>query len=243
MASINPLAKVPYLGIPDKPIKALSQDHLPLADITRDLVLFKDGGAALVLESTSLNFGLLSEREQEAVVAAYASLINSLSFATQIMIRTQKKDISNYMAHLFEARDKIENPKLAGLMEGYITFISDTIKNTNVLEKRFFLVIPFSPYELGITKSFDIFGKRSIVLPYSKEYLIKKAEIALYPKRDHLVRQASRVGLHLRQLTNAELVKVYYDIYNPDKSTISIIEETVSEESPTVKEEAKKNET
>ena len=89
--------KIPYLSIPDIPLTAPTHYHLPISDITDDIVLYKDGGAALVMESTSLNFSLLSEKEQEAVIAAYAALLNSLSFAIQIVIRTQRKDISNYL--------------------------------------------------------------------------------------------------------------------------------------------------
>jgi hypothetical protein len=62
------IPKVPYLSLPDKPIASTTQNHLPIADITNDVVIYKDGGAALVMESTSLNFGLLSEKEQAAVI-------------------------------------------------------------------------------------------------------------------------------------------------------------------------------
>ena len=92
--------KIPYLSVPDAPITASTQDHLPVADITNDVVIYKDGGAALIMESTSLNFGLLSEKEQAAVIAAYAALINSLSFSIQITVMTSRKDISNYINFL-----------------------------------------------------------------------------------------------------------------------------------------------
>src|SRR3990172_4533805 len=80
---------IPLLNLPDTPLTAPIQKHMQIADITDDLVLFKDGGAAIVLESTSLNFGLLSEKEQSAVIAAYAALINSLSFPFQIVLRSE----------------------------------------------------------------------------------------------------------------------------------------------------------
>jgi hypothetical protein len=46
--------------------------------------------------------------------------------------------------------------------------------------------------------------------------VIKKAKIILYPKRDHLLRQVGRFGIKLKQLTNLELVDLYYSIYNPE---------------------------
>jgi hypothetical protein len=211
--------KIPYLSIPDKPITTSSQKFLPIADIAEDVVVYKDGGAAIVLESTSLNFGLLSEKEQQAVIAAYAALLNSLSFSIQILVRSQRKDISSYLIRLDEAAQKIENPKLKTLMNSYKNFVTETIKKKNVLGKRFFIVIPFSPLELGIAKSALSIARKG-PLPFPKAYVIKKAKVALYPKRDHLIRQARRLGLKLKQLSSNELIELFYDIYNPKKPVV-----------------------
>ena len=227
MTSIKNLTlRIPLINIPDVPIVASSQEHLPIEDIVDSLIVYKDGGAALVLESTSLNFGLLSENEQEAVIAAYAALLNTLSFSIQILVRSQRKDISNYLDYLEKAQQKIKNPKLEALMTGYKTFISETIKKKNVLGKRFYIILMFSPLELGVAKSFLAFSKRSKVLPFSKEYVVKKAKITLYPRKDHLSRQASRLGLKLRELTRPELLELFYDVYNPKTPLTSIRDES-----------------
>lgn len=207
--------KIPFISIPDKPISASTQKHLPIADIVDNLVMYKDGGAAIIMETTSLNFGLLAEKEQQAVIAAYAALLNSLSFAIQIVIRSQRKDISNYMKYLDEASKKIQSPKLVEIMTSYKNFVSETIKKKNVLGKRFFIVIPFSSLELGVTKSALSIAKKG-PLPYPKAYAIKKAKVSLYPKRDHLIKQAGRLSIKLKQLATAELIELFYDIYNPE---------------------------
>lgn len=212
--------KIPYLSTPDVPLTATSQAHLPIADITDDILLYKDGGAAVVMESTSLNFGLLSEKEQEAVIAAYAALLNSLSFSIQIVIRTQRKDISSYLNYIDAAAQKISNQKLLGLMNGYRQFIVDSIKKKNVLGKHFYVVIPFSPLELGVSKSILSTVRRGGPLPFPKSYVIKKAKVLLYPRRDHLIRQAGRLGIRLRQLVLNELVDLFYAVYNPEPPAI-----------------------
>jgi len=221
----NPVKKIPLLNIPDKPLVGTTQNHIPIAEIENGIVLFKDAGAAIVLETTSLNFGLLSEREQEAVVAAFAALINSLSFPIQILVRTEKKDVSKYIKSIEEHIPNVKSEKLKGLMIGYKNFISETIKKKNVLGKRFFIVIPFSPFELGLNaKSLLDFKKKKRAIPYSKEYVIKKIQTSLYPKRDHLIRQATRLGLKMRQLSDEEIIKLYYNIYNPDFEAIQVKE-------------------
>ncbi|SRR5258708_2704929 len=215
------ISRIPFLNLPDLPLISTTQGELPIADITDDIVLFKDGGAALVMESTSLNFGLLSEKEQQAVVYAYAALLNSLSFSIQILVRSQRKDIGNYLAYLNEAAAKITNPKLQSVMASYRGFILEVVKKKNVLGKRFFIIIPFSPLELGVAKSFSILRQSSGQLPFSKSYVVKKAQVALYPKRDHLIRQTGRLSLKLKQLTTSELIQLFYEFYNPKAPVIT----------------------
>jgi hypothetical protein len=207
--------KIPFLSTPDKPLYASTQDRIPIADIIHDIVLFKDGGAALIIESTSLNFGLLNELEQDAVIASYAGLLNSFNFPVQILVRSQRKDISNYLKFLDDAKTRISNQKLMVLLNDYQKFIAESVKKKNVLSKNFYLVIPFSRFELGLAKGLVSFSQKTPVIPFPKSYVLKKARVSLYPKRDHLIRQARRLGVELRQLTTPELVDLFYHIYNP----------------------------
>jgi type IV secretory pathway VirB4 component len=217
--------KLEFLKIPDKPIVSTAQDFLPVADITDDVILYKDGGAAVVLESTSLNFGLLSEKEQQAVIAAYAALLNSLAYPLQIIVRSQRKDITSYMDFLNASSQKIKDPGLATLMEAYKLFIIDAVKKKNVLGKRFFLIIPFSALELGVAKSFAAFTKRKGPLPFAKDYVLKKAKDILYPRRDHLIRQAGRLGIKLKQLYTDQLIELVYNTFNPAAPNLQLREE------------------
>jgi hypothetical protein len=221
MKPVQNLARnIPVLSIPDVPLTDTTQAQLPIANIRDDVILFKDGSAAIILESTSLNFGLLSENEQEAVIIAYAGLMNSLSFSIQIMVRTIRKDISSYVAYLEEAQTKIQNPKLAELMESYKKFITETIKKKNVLGKRFFIVVPFSSLELGVKSSFKSLTRKSKgPLPFEEDYVLKKAKITLNPRRDHLMRQAGRLGLKLNQLDTKQIQALMYDVFNPQPPT------------------------
>ena len=197
------------------PISASTQEHLPIADITDDIVLLKNGGAALVMSTTSLNLSLLSEREQEATLFAYGAILNSLSFPVQIVVRSEKKDIARYMDFLEKAKVQQTSPKLLAAIEEYKEFITQTVKKKGVLSKRFFIVIPFSSLELGMKQALVTLIKKQKKLPYSRSYIIKKAKTVLYPKRDHLMRQAGRLGLKLKQLTTEDLEKLFLEIYLP----------------------------
>src|SRR3990172_7261568 len=95
------------------PIRSTTQTFIEIEDIADGLVLFSDGSCALVVTASAVNFGLLSEGEQEAIISAYAGLINSLSFPIQVLIRTQHKDVTLYLALLEDRERKQKNPKLA----------------------------------------------------------------------------------------------------------------------------------
>lgn len=217
----NPIiAKIPYLGLPDEPLIDSAQNFMPIADIVEDVILFKDGGAALVMESSSLNFSLLSEKEQQAVIIAYGALLNSLSFPIQIVVRSQIKDLTKYLNYIDEAKTKITNEKLLLAINNYRSFITETVKKKNVLGKNFYIVITLSPLELGVAKSALAITKKKGPLPFAKSFVSKKAKIVLYPRRDHLIRQGARLGLKIRALSNDELVKILYDFFNSEPPSV-----------------------
>jgi len=197
------------------PIKGSTQDFTEIADIANNLIMFTNGSCVMIISTTAVNFGLLSQNEQEAMIYAYAGLLNSLSFPIEILIRTQKKDISAYLRLLEEREEKQENPKLKQNIHDYRQFVSTTVKEKNVLDKKFFVILPFSYLELG-TSSKVLFGDKKRGLPFPKEYIYERALTVLAPKRDHLLRLLARIGLKGKQLTNEQLAKLFFNIYNPE---------------------------
>lgn len=204
--------------MPITPIRATTQDHLDIEDIHDDLILLKDGSAAMVLQTSSVNFGLLSEEEQDATIYAYAALLNSLTFPIQILVRSQKKDVTNYLKLLEEQEKKLGNPLLRNQIGNYKKFVEKTVREGNVLDKKFYIIIPFSYLELGVRAAAKkgLLQKNQSTYQFPKDQVIKKVLTTLKPKRDHVIRQFSRLGLKARQLKTEELIKLLYSLYNPD---------------------------
>lgn len=201
-------------------IKASTQEHLDIYTIKNHLVFLKDGSCSLVLKTTALNFNLLSEEEQDATIYTYAGLLNSLSFSIQILIRSQRKNISDYINLLDTSIQSTTSQKVKESLLSYRQFVKSLVKENRVLEKKFYIIITFSAIELGISKStFNPFAKESQKPPYDLDYIEEKASMALYPRRDHIIRQFARIGLKASQLTTTELVTVFYSIYNQSSSS------------------------
>ena len=205
-------------------IKGSTQEHLLLEDVVDGIAILKDGGAAMVLQVSSVNFDLLSEREQSALVFAYGGILNSLNFPIQIMISSTTKDVGNYLNNLELAKNSQQNDKLKERIASYKKFVEETVKRNDVLSKTFYVVIPFSSLELGLKNAQkQILGtfnpiKKDNGLPFSKEYILEKAKAALEPKRDHLVRLFSRLGLEIQPLNTKEIIELFYKTYNEDVS-------------------------
>lgn len=181
---------------------ASTQDHLPVQEIRDDIVLLKDGSLAVVIQTSAVNFGLLSENEQLAIISAFAAMLNSLSFMIQVIIRSKRLDISSYLKQLDEAQTRQKNQLLASMIGRYRTFIKNTIQENQVLDKQFYIVIPVSYLETG-------------AISKAVHYDFKKALTIATPRRDQIMRQLARIGLKSNQLRTEELIKLFYDIYNP----------------------------
>jgi len=199
------------------PIRASTQDHLPIEDIKDDVVILKDGSCALILAVSSLNFDLLSEKEQDAIIYAYGALLNSLTFPIQILVKSQRKDISSYLNLLKEQENKKkDSPLISKIIASYEKFVSEMVKKNNVLDKKFYVIIPFSALELGVAPTLTSLFRKSRGLPFAISFILTKAKDSLYPKRDHLIKLFARVGLTARQLKNPELIKLFSNIYNTE---------------------------
>lgn len=206
-------------------IRASTQDHLEIEDIKDGIVILKDGGACLVLTTTAVNFGLLSEKEQEATIYAYAALLNSLTFSIQVLIRSSRKDISSYLQLLEAREEKEKRPLIKEQIQKYRQFVKETIQKNNVLDKDFYLIIPMSSLEASATKALasKLSPKKGFF--FDKKSLLEKAKVNLYPKRDHLFRQLNRLGLKSQQINTQDLIKLFFTIYNPGLSHQQMEEE------------------
>lgn len=222
-------------------IRGSTQDHLPIEDIVDGIVILKDGSCAICMQVSSVNFDLLSEREQQALVLAYGGILNSLNFPIQIVINSMTKDVTAYLNNLKAAEEKQVNPLLKDRIASYRKFIEETVRRNDVLSKAFYVIVPFSVIELGIKQagkqafSFipGVGKKQESGLPFEKAYILDKAKASLEPKRDHLIRLFSRLGLEIKPLTTKELIELFYRIYNEETALNQKIQ-TLNYETPIV---------
>lgn len=200
-------------------IKNSTQDHLEIIDAIDDLALTKSGSVAMVIQTNAVNFDLLSEYEQDSKIFGFAGLLNSLNFPIQIMIKTHRIDIGNYITYLKSQQERPMTDGLRHQLQIYTQFVENIIVTNDVLDKKFYIVIPYNP---GFAVSGASFKKTQEmdmnVSEKQKIRMVEQGKIFLYPKRDHVLKQLGRMGLMGHQLTSEELVSVFYNIYNPESN-------------------------
>lgn len=194
-------------------LQSTTQNYLEIFDVTNDMVILKDGSVALVLAVGSLNFGLLAEEEQDAIIYSYAGLLNSLTFPIEVVIRSQKKDVTTYLKYVKEWEDKVLSPLRKTQIRRYREFVGELVKERRILDKKFYVAIPFR--SITVEKGVIPQVKKKESIQFDRAYVLERALTDLEPKRDHLIAQFGRIGLAARQLNTQELIQLLYTIYNP----------------------------
>lgn len=236
--SKNPTPKSSVKARSAKQKSSATQRFLPIAEIHDNTVVLKNGGVRAVLQTTSVNFNLKSEEEQNALIQGYQSFLNSLEFPVQIVIRSKKLDIDDYLNHLQGVKEQQENPLLKQQTAEYQEYIEKLIEYADIMEKKFYVVVPVDP-PTGTNISF-IDNFLSHIFPddtLSKLRARKKSFKDLRKKLSQRVNQVEQalMSLNIRseELDTKQLIELYYQSYNPitaRQEKIDNIEDTMIEE-------------
>ena len=200
-----------------------AQNTLQIAEVRENMVIMRDGSFRAVVACKSINFDLMSSREREGVEYSYQNFLNSLYFPVQIFIRSQRVDIGPYIDRLMNMRRNQDNMLLGVLMDDYINFIDVLSQEANIMDKSFFIVVPFYPSgDLADLRdqAKGFFGKL-FAKPSNETIKIDEASYAKGKEEvgnrvNAVMSGLFQLGVKSVQLNTKELGELYYNIYNPD---------------------------
>lgn len=208
---------------PNKESPTSTQSTLLISELRDNMVIMKDGSFRAVVTCKSINFDLMSEAEREGVEYSYQNFLNSLKFTTQILIRSQRVDIGPYIEKLMDIRRSNDNMLLGVLMDDYINFIDVLSQAANIMDKSFFVVIPYyssvdAEKVLQQTKNlFKSFGKtKAPAVTRIDRATYDKAVTELNNRVDSVVAGLTQIGIHSVRLNTKQLAELYYNFNNPD---------------------------
>ncbi len=209
--------------LPQKDSPNSTQATLLISELRDNVVIMKDGSFRAVVACKSINFDLMSDVEREGVEYSYQNFLNSLDFTTQILIRSQRVDIGPYLERLSEIRRNNDNMLLGVLMDDYINFIDILSQEANIMDKSFFIVIPYyssaeAEKDLQQTKNFfKTFAKsKGPEITRINRDVYDKALEALMNRVDTVVSGLFQIGINSVRLNTKELAELYYNFNNPD---------------------------
>lgn len=197
---------------------ASTQQYLDIAEIRDNVVILKDGTLRAVILVSSINFALKSEDEQTAMISSYVSFINSIDFPIQVVIQSRKLNIDAYLDRLREAEKIQRNELLRAQIGDYRQFVRELIELGQIMSKRFFVVVPFSPLS---NKAKSFWQRMGEVISPAKAVRAKEAQFqertkALELRTSLVLGGLQGMGLQVTQLDTQGLVELYYTVYNPD---------------------------
>lgn len=206
-----------------------TQNSLEIAEIRDGIVIMNDGTYRSVIMVKSINFDLMSPQEKEAVEFSYQGFLNSLYFHIQIFIHSQKVDLGPYIAKLSKISKEHDNMLLAVLMEDYIAFMDDLSHQTNIMDKKFYVIIPYYPkadVQQALTATKKLFKGVGGMASKKQNQVIVINEADLEAAKEELRNRVQSVlggllqcGVQGLPLDTQELIELYYDVYNPDTAT------------------------
>ena len=198
-----------------------TQDALGFREIRDSLIILKDGNLRQILLCSSINFALKSEQEQNALIFQYQNFINSLNFPIQILMQSKKLDLTNYLAKLEEKSNQQTNELLRLQTADYIDFIKRLISLANIMDKRFYVVVPFLvPPKITPPKiPTQITGGKP-----PPQGLMTPEEFGKYQKElkqrvDVIQSGLGSISIRTAILNTQQLIELLYGVYNPEEAS------------------------
>jgi hypothetical protein len=161
-----------------------------------------------VLRTSSINFELRSDSEQDSLMEAYKGFLNSLPCPIQILFKVREMNVDKYLEDFYD-KTRSETSKIySQQLINYTKFIKSMARDNKILTRHFYIIIPFN-------------SKEPIVFEVAKERLQLYQNIVL--------KGLERLGMKGSKLSSLEVLDLFYGFYNPEQSRAQPITERTLE--------------
>ena len=193
-----------------------TQEFLKVTEVKSDTLVLGQGTYRAVLAVASINFALKNPEEQNALIYGYQNFLNSLDFDIQILMQSRKMDIHSYLQTIKGLMEQQTNELLRVQTSEYLEFIAKLVENASIMNKNFYVIIPYSESPIGGGGMFSgLTGSRKNAAEMKlKAFSDVKAKL---DQRVGTVAQGlNALGLRSVQLKTPEIIELLYNSYNFD---------------------------
>lgn len=173
--------------------KGSSRHQIAIKGVEDSVLILPGDEYRIIIETSSINFHLMSEDEQDAVVDIYKAFLNSLSFPVQIVQKVRALDLDDYLQGFEAKKEKETIDVYKNQIDGYMKYVKTLVKTNKILSRQFYIVIPYH------TK-----GKETVEV--AREQLANRLAI--------VEKGLGNVGIKTRLLSSLELLDLFYSSYN-----------------------------
>lgn len=196
-----------------------TKNLVEVSNIIDNVVLLKNGSLRSIIEVSAINFELRSEGEQIAILQNFQRFVNSIDFPLQIVVNSRKLNIDEYLKLIDQTSATLTNELLKIQASEYSKFVKELSDLSNIMSKKFYLVVPFyvfeAPSKSGIMQSFKSIFKPSTV---AKELTLEQLETyksQLLQRTELIFDGLVGMGLKAKTLEKDALINLFYGLYNP----------------------------
>lgn len=195
-----------------------TQRYLDISEVRDDMVVLNDGTVRAVLLVSSINFALKAVDEQEAIIQSYMTFLNALEYPIQIVIQSRRMNIDGYVQSLVEQQRVTTNDLLRAQIGDYRAFVSELVELGEIMQKRFYVVIPYDPItnkRKGFFSRLQEAMSPAVASSLNQKQLDERRQ-QLSRRVDIISGQLLSMGLQAARLDTQGLIELYYNCYNPD---------------------------
>lgn len=176
--------------------KGSARSQVGIKEVRDNILILPNNRYRAILSTSSVNFELQSEAEQDVLVDNFQALLNSLTIPIQILIRVRELDIERYLEDFTIKRNDETEEVYQKQLEHYARFIRKLVSGNGILSRKFYLVL-----------SYDQPEKQPTDFSIIKEQLTLEQEI--------LIKGFEKLGMTAKPLTSLEILNLFYSFYSP----------------------------
>ncbi len=188
-----------------KPRFGSAKSQINIKAVQGEVLCLTDKNYCSVIETSSVNFELKGEAEQDAIIETYQSFLNSLGFPLQIIVRVREIDLDHYLDALGEQAQQEAQAIYRNQLDGYALFVRSLVSVNRILCHNFYVIVP-----LEVTTRHDF--------EFVREQLALRTEI--------VEKGLIRLGMNSRLLKGLEILNLFYVFYNPQQAKTQPLAET-----------------
>lgn len=174
--------------------KVSSRRQIQIREVKDDILVLPNNEYRVLLETSSINFELKSEEEQDVLIDSFQNFLNSLPCQLQILVRVREVDIDRYLQEISLTKKTEKEKAYRNQIDNYCDFISNLVAGNKILSRRFYIVIPYRHVDKN------------------KDFQLIKEQLRLLT--DIVIRGLEKLGMKARTLSSLEILDLFYSFYN-----------------------------